>query len=309
MEKRLRGAAPLLMILAAAVLGWIVQPPQVEERLAVDAVEDRDVAVATYSPLTPGSILYIPADAQGMAKLVYEGELAESHKRIALTFDSGWIAEYTPALLDILRSEGVPATFFHRGKWAESNSGLVKQMVLDGHLIGNHSYTHPHMNTLSREEVDLEITLAHELLAEITGYSPWLYRPPYGSCTPAIRETLSQLGYTHSVMWSVDTHDWKDPGVQYIVRRVLDNATDGAIVLMHVGAPQTVEALPHIITGLRTQGFAFVLVDDLLLPRGTSHGLLPYRVRIGDTLDSLASMYSVNVDEIVALNPALNRTP
>lgn len=287
------------MILAASVLSWIVQPPQFETVSAVDAAEPEELTVATSPPLIPGSILYIPADVQSMAKLVYEGELAEGQKRIALTFDSGWIAEYTPALLNTLRSEDVPATFFNRGKWAETNPGLVKQMVLDGHLIGNHSYTHPHMNTLSREEVALEITRAHEVLAEIAGYSPWLYRPPYGSCTPSIRETLAQLGYTHSVMWSIDTHDWKDPGVEYIVRRVLDNARDGAIVLMHVGAGQTVEALPQIIAGLRNAGFEFALVDELLPIHASATGLVPYRVSDGDTLQSIASKHGVQVEKIM----------
>ena len=308
MQKRLIGILPLLMILAASILCWIVQPPQYEQPFA-RAADDATDATQDNVVLSPGTVLYIPGEAQREAKLVHGGEPLEGRKRIALTFDSGWIAEHTPALLDILRKEGVPATFFHRGKWAEANPELVRQIVADAHLIGNHSYTHPYMDKLLPEELVAEIEQAHHVLEELIGYSPWLYRPPYGSCTPAIRQTLSELGYTHSIMWSIDTHDWKDPGVNYIVRRVLDNARDGAIVLMHVGAGQAVDALPQIIAGLRSAGFEFVLVDELLPLRASATGLMPYRVRAGDTWESVAFTYSIEVKELIAFNPTISRTP
>ena len=100
--------------------------------------------------LPSGSVIYLPGEAQPSAQLVYQGQPSESTKRIALTFDSGWIFEYTPALLDILRDQGVVATFFHRGKWAEANPELVRRIVAEGHLIGNHSYTHPYMDKIGR---------------------------------------------------------------------------------------------------------------------------------------------------------------
>jgi peptidoglycan/xylan/chitin deacetylase (PgdA/CDA1 family) len=298
MQKRIAFWLPFIMIILAIVLYLLAQPALREEAPLAEAAE-------VERPLAPGSMLYLPADAQSEAKLVRSGSSVEGKMRIALTFDSGWIAEYTPALLDILRAEGVLATFFHRGKWAEANPDLIRQMIEDGHLIGNHTYTHPHMDKLTTEAVVTEIEQAHKVLEELIGYSPWLYRPPYGSCTPSIRRTLSQLGYTHSVMWSIDTHDWKDPGVNYIVRRVLDNAHDGAVVLMHVGAGQTVEALPQIIAELRCRGFEFVLIDEIIVPWGTVEGLIPYRVRPGDTLGNLMDTYGLSKEDLITVNPGL----
>ena len=258
------------------------------------------------TPLTAGAIIYLPGEVQPSAQLVYQGQPSESTLRIAFTFDSGWIFEYTPALLDILRDQGVAATFFHRGKWAEANPELVKRIIAEGHLIGNHSYTHPYMDKLSPAQVSEEIELADQALEKLTGYKPWLYRPPYGSCTPAVRQALAERGYTHSIMWTIDSHDWMDPGVQYIIDRVTKNAKDGAIVLMHVGAPQTIEALPSIIEWLRNKDYEFVLLDDLLPHIAAADGRIPYRVREGDTLENVALKFQVSEDEILALNPYIS---
>lgn len=257
------------------------------------------------APLPVGNVVYIPSVGNGSAQLVYQGLASTGDKRIAFTFDSGWIAEYTPALLQILKDKNVPATFFHRGKWAESNPHLVRQMVEDGHLIGNHSYTHPYMDRLSAVKVEEEIRKATEVLENLAGYKPWLYRPPYGACSPAVRKELAEQGYTHSVMWTIDTHDWKNPGVQYIINRVVDNAKDGAIVLMHVGAPQTITALPTMIDKLREMGYTFALLDDLLEPVAAADGRIPHRVRDGETLESLAQKFGVVPEELLTLNPGL----
>lgn len=258
------------------------------------------------TPLPEGSVIYLPGTMQESARLVYQGQESTSCKRIALTFDSGWIYEYTPALLDILSEAGVVATFFNRGKWAEANPDLLKRMVKEGHLIGNHSYTHPYMDKLSLAEVAKEIAQASIVLEELAGYKPWLYRPPYGSCSPTIRQALAEHGYVYSVMWTIDTHDWKDPGVQYIANRVINNAKDGAIVLMHVGAPQTLQALPVIINWLKDKDFEFVLVDELFPLTAAADGRVPYRVRSGDTLQSLAIKFQVSEEEIQTLNTSIN---
>lgn len=259
--------------------------------------------------LQAGSVIYLPGEAQSGAQLVYQGQPSESTLRIALTFDSGWIFEYTPALLDILRDQGVVATFFHRGKWAEANPELVTRIVAEGHLTGNHSYTHPYMDKLSPAEVAKEITLADIAIEKLVGYKPWLYRPPYGNCTPSIRQALSEQGYTHSIMWTIDSHDWMDPGVQYIIDRVTKNVKDGAIVLMHVGAPQTIQALPEIIDWLRNKDYDFVLLDDLLPANASADGRMPYRVRDGDTLESVALKFDIDTEQIIRLNPSLWPVP
>ncbi|MBS3949312.1 MAG: polysaccharide deacetylase family protein [Peptococcaceae bacterium] len=284
----------LIAIVANTIMAGVVTP----------AIPEPSVTL-----LRAGSVIYLPGEAQSSAQLVYQGQASGSAMRIAFTFDSGWIFEYTPALLDILRDQGVVATFFHRGKWAEANPELVTRIVAEGHLTGNHSYTHPDMSKLSLAQVAQEITLADIALEKLVGYKPWLYRPPYGLCTSTVRQVLAREGYTHSIMWTIDSHDWMDPGVQYIVDRVTKNAKDGAIVLMHVGAPQTIQALPAIIEWLKNKDYEFVLLDDLLPTIAPADGRRPYRVREGDTLESVALKFEIGIDSIVVLNPSLLPNP
>lgn len=273
--------------------------------LASTILPARSEDQAHLSSIPVGPLLYLPGAARQSASQVYGGKAISTLKRIAFTFDSGWIYEYTPALLDILHDAGIRATFFSRGKWAEANPDLIRRMVAEGHLIGNHSYTHPDMTKLSLIEMTKEIQLADAVLRELIGYKPWLYRPPYGACSPTVRKLLAEQGYTHSVMWTIDTTDWMGPGVQVIIDKVLKNAKDADIVLMHVGAPQTIQALPTIIAGLREKGYEFVLVDELVEPLATADGRVPYRLRADDTLSKVLEKFGITIEELLELNPCL----
>lgn len=198
---------------------------------------------------------------------------------IALTFDDGPDPEWTPAILDILKRENVPATFFVIGKNGDAYPDLLRRIVNEGHEVGNHTFTHPNLGEVPNRLVDLELNATQRLIESITGRSTVLFRPPYfgdaeadkpGEVEPAIR--AKDLGYV-MVGVRIDPGDWK-PGVtsgqivQNTVERALDKdpETRGQIVLLHDSGGDraaTIAALPQLIHELRARGFKFVPVSEL----------------------------------------------
>ncbi len=257
-----------------------------------------------------GQSLIIPVSGAGVeggpSQVVSKGILAPGVKQIALTFDSGWEFAQTIALLDVLDQYGVTATFFPRALWAEDHPELAREIVRRGHRVGNHSLTHPHMKEFSAEEIRQEMRLSTEIIERITGIRPYLFRPPYGEYNQLVLDILGQEGYPYTIMWTVDTHDWADKigdktvTVDYVVDRVLDNAVPNAIMLMHVGGPKTVQALPRIIGGLREMGYSFTTVDKMLPPLPDNRVI--HIVKSGDTLYSISRKYGVTVQQIIDAN-------
>jgi len=184
--------------------------------------------------------------------------------KVALTFDDG-PGRYTPAILAILKDKGVKATFFEIGQNAESHTDYVKAVHDDGHLIGNHTYTHPQMSKLSYEAQMDEITHTNNIINDIIGLTPHYFRPPYGDYNSDTLNVLSKLGMER-VMWNVDPRDWSGVPAESILDNVLANTKSGSIVLMHDGVAnsgETAKALPDIIDGLRSRGFALVKLSEL----------------------------------------------
>jgi len=191
---------------------------------------------------------------------------AGAHGReIALTFDDG-PGPYTPQILDVLERFRVHATFFEVGKMLKYFSASTARELRDGDVIGDHTETHPALALLSahdqREQLFEQIARV-ELLG---GPRPLLFRPPYGSYDATTMRELRSL-HLLMVLWSVDTNDYQQPGVQVIVERALTGAYPGAIILMHDAGgtrTQTIAALPTIIRDLRARGFRLVTVPQLL---------------------------------------------
>ena len=180
---------------------------------------------------------------------------------VALTFDDGPSKHWTEGLLDGLKERNVKATFFLIGANAEANPTLVERMVREGHLIGNHTYSHVQLTTISHEAAYREIDEANEVLSAAVGEGIHYIRPPFGSW----QEGLDSLVDMQVVLWDVDPQDWKVQNTDRIVDNVLKDVKDGDIVLLHDVYRESVEAALQIIDELQERGYEFVRVDELLL--------------------------------------------
>jgi peptidoglycan-N-acetylglucosamine deacetylase len=190
-----------------------------------------------------------------------------THSRdVALTFDDG-PGPYTPAVLSVLERMHVHATFFAVGKMLRYFSASTVREIEDGDVIGDHTESHPLLATLSRHDQYEELFEQIARIELLGGRRPVLFRPPYGSFNATTMRELRRL-HLLMVLWSVDTEDFRQPGVSVIVERALAGAQPGAIILMHDAGgarEQTIAALPIIIRGLRARGYRLVTVPQLLL--------------------------------------------
>ena len=199
-------------------------------------------------------------------------------KTVALTFDDGPDPTWTPQVLRVLRSEGVPATFFDVGSRVASYPALVRRELADGHEVGSHTFTHAALSSIAGWRENLELSMTQLALAGATGRASVLVRPPYSSTadavTPRDLRTLSQAtqdGYL-VVLTDLDSEDWQRPGWLRIVANSLPQGDAGAIVMFHDGGgnrAQTVQALPHLIDELKARGYRFTTVTGAMgLPPG-----------------------------------------
>ncbi|MCM3783831.1 polysaccharide deacetylase family protein [Neobacillus mesonae] len=192
-----------------------------------------------------------------------------SVKKIALTFDDVPDPRFTPQVLDILKKYGVKATFFVNGHRIDKFPDLFKRIYNEGHAIGNHSYSHPNFNRLTLGEFVSEIQRTEQAVSRITGFIPKLIRPPYGEITEEQLKWAVEHDY-RIVNWNVDSLDWKGISKNEVVQNIMSQITPGAIILQHAGGgvgsdlTGTIEALPEIITKLRSEGYEFVTVPELL---------------------------------------------
>lgn len=186
-------------------------------------------------------------------------------KQIALSFDAAWGNEDTAKILEILKKHDVKVTFFMTGGWVESYPDDVKAILADGHDLGNHSENHKNMSQLSDSECEEELMAVHNKVLELTGYEMFLFRPPYGDYDNHVIKKAYQCGY-YPIQWDVDSLDWKDYGVDSIIRTVTEHKHlgNGSIILCHNGAKYTAEALETLITTLQGQGYEFVPISQLI---------------------------------------------
>lgn len=180
---------------------------------------------------------------------------------IAITFDDGPRKSTTDKLLDGLKERGVKATFFLVGSKVEDNQELVMRMHEEGHLIGNHTFSHIQLSTVSTDEAYKEIVKTNEAIEKVIGESIQYIRPPYGSYS---NKLLLKINMT-PVLWTVDPKDWNSDNVAQIVKDVVDNVKCGDIILMHDIYDTSVTAALEIIDQLKAKGYVFVTVDQMLL--------------------------------------------
>ena len=181
-------------------------------------------------------------------------------KKIALTFDDGPHPKYTEQLLDGLKERGVAATFFVTGENAENYPDIIRREQDEGHLIGNHTYSHIQLTSRNRETFREELVQTNEILEEITGEKISFVRPPYGSWDKSFEKELNMF----PVLWNIDPLDWCSNNADCVVRKVESNAEENAIILLHDCYDTSVKAALRIIDDLTAQGYHFVTVDEIL---------------------------------------------
>lgn len=182
-------------------------------------------------------------------------------RRIALTFDDGPHPYYTDLLLDGLAERGVKATFFLLGENIEGREDVIRRMSEEGHLIGNHTFYHVDINSLSMEEACAEIRDTSEAIRAITGQQVEYVRPPYGNWNKELECQVMMI----PVFWTLDTLDWKVKNTDRIVREVLEDVEENDVILMHDSYRTTVEAALRIVDELQKEGYEFVTADELIL--------------------------------------------
>ena len=187
------------------------------------------------------------------------------NKAVSLSFDAAWGNEDTQQLIDILGKYNVKATFFVVGDWVEKYPESVKALSDAGHEIMNHSDDHAHFNQLSHDEIVANITACNEKIAEITGVTPTLFRPPYGEYDDNVITSVRSMGM-EPIQWDVDSLDWKEIPANEIYDRVTTKVQPGSIVLFHNAAIHTPEALGSIIEYLIQNGYSIVPISQLILP-------------------------------------------
>jgi len=192
---------------------------------------------------------------------IYSVETQE--KKVAFSFDAAWGTEYTEDILKILKERNIKTTFFLVGFWVDKHPDMVKKIVEDGHEIGNHSSTHPHMTRLKDEQIRKELEDTSNKIQQLTGKRPILFRPPYGDYNDRVIKTARELGY-YVIQWDVDSLDWKELGIQPIIDRVTSKVKNGSIILFHNNAKYTAKALPVLIDELQQKGYKIVPVSELI---------------------------------------------
>jgi len=194
----------------------------------------------------------------------------DTKNEIYLTFDNGYEQGYTEKVLDVLKKHQVPATFFVTGHYVKEEPELLKRMVKDGHIIGNHSYTHPDFTTMSKEAMKKELDKLEEAVAAVTDQKKLTYlRPPRGTFNEHTLKWADELGYVH-VFWSLAFKDWevnKQKGWKYAYDNIVEQIHPGAILLLHTVSEDNAEALDKVITHLKKEGYVFKSLDEFMIKK------------------------------------------
>lgn len=180
---------------------------------------------------------------------------------VALTFDDGPVPQ-TADVLDVLASENVHATFFVVGSQVAQHPEIVRRMVAEGNAVGNHSYSHPNLTTLSVGNIRSQLTRTSDAIESAAGIRPTILRPPYGATNANVRTVTTELGMAQ-VLWDVDTMDWRDRNTALVTQRAINGARAGSIILVHDIHPTTRAAVRGIVTGLKAKGYVLVTVPEL----------------------------------------------
>lgn len=225
--------------------------------LLLTAVVVGTMGMVSYREQISSAANYITSAIDGGGEVNESG--ADSPK-IAITFDDGPHPHYTQQLLDGLKDRGVKATFFVTGEHAEEYPDIIRRMNEEGHLIGNHTYSHIQLTNGNRQTYKEELIQTNEIISHITGKEVLFVRPPYGSWDKSLEKDLNMF----PVLWNIDPLDWCSDNVSCIVTKVCSKAGENDIILMHDCYDSSVTAALQVVDELTAQGYEFVTVDEIL---------------------------------------------
>jgi peptidoglycan/xylan/chitin deacetylase (PgdA/CDA1 family) len=268
---KLTGAAPL-RLLATLVLALLASAA-LALAVAEASTQSTTTGTGTTTPATTPTKPSAPATKPTLYRVVgcrSTGTVAHREgphrKEVAIGFDDGpW--EDTPAFVTMLERLKVRATFFMIGRQVTSSyrSTLLRELR-NGDVLGDHTFTHPDLATLSAGEVRSQLLSTIGAIRSLTGYTPCVFRPPYGDYDSSVLQIARSLGLS-TVLWNVDPTDWATPGTAAIEQRVLAQVQPGSIIISHDGGGprgQTLAAYPNIIRALRVRGYRIVTILELL---------------------------------------------
>lgn len=200
--------------------------------------------------------------------------LARGTKQIALTYDDGPNDPHTFRLLEVLAKHNVRATFFLIGRYVRARGDIAREVAKAGHVIGNHTFTHPSLTLKGSAEIRRELTDCRAALQDVIGTHSNLFRPPFGGRRPAVLRIARELGL-EPVMWNVTGYDWNAPPAAEIESKCAKQVRGGDVILLHDGGhkqmgadrSQTVIATDHMITRYKSEGYEFVTIEQMLQNR------------------------------------------
>ena len=252
--KRLASAILLFDLMAGLLLLGLWEQRQAESMERGDG---------NFAEVWAGSGSFPKGDdlSQSLGDFGEEKTAGEERKKIALTFDDGPHPRYTEQLLDGLRDRGAAATFFVTGEHAALHPDVIGRMKEEGHLIGNHTYSHIQLTKKNREKFKEELVRTNGVISGITGEEVLYVRPPYGCWDKSLEQELNMF----PVLWTIDPLDWCSSNVDCIVDRVVSRAGENEIILMHDYYDTSVTAALKIVDKLQEAGYEFVTVEEILL--------------------------------------------
>jgi peptidoglycan/xylan/chitin deacetylase (PgdA/CDA1 family) len=234
--------------------------------------------------LLAGAAGTVAATAAGYQSMAPTGQwygrtftgLRRGARQLALTYDDGPNDPHTLRLLDVLASHGVRATFFLIGRYVRQRPEIVREIVRAGHVVGNHTFTHPLLIFRSEAEIRKELGDCRSAIQDAVGEHSNLFRPPFGGRRPAVLRIARELGLA-PVMWNVTGYDWSTPPAAVIERKVARQIRGGDVILLHDGGhremgadrSQTVIATERLIARYKSEGFDFATIPEMMLKRAS----------------------------------------
>lgn len=226
-----------------------------------------------------GATLTAAACAAGYQSMAPSGQwygrtftrLADRPKKIALTYDDGPNGPYTQRLLEVLAKHDVHATFFLIGRYARQSPQIVRELATAGHVIGNHTYSHPALVFETIPQIRAQISECHKAITDAVGEYSNLFRPPFGARRPAVLQIVRSMGF-EPVMWSVTGYDWNADSVEKIERNVTRQIRGGDVILLHDGGHVemgtdrsfSITATDRLITRYKSEGYEFVTIPEMM---------------------------------------------